>query len=187
MMSNECQKFTRGMHPWEIEEFEPIFGNTLDYQRVRIVECTSWPNALDRLGRRLKGMPPPKENEHNAVTLGNTCYFPVRLPEELVPHGTAESYKIDWLVHELTHVWQFQQQGWLYLWRAVRAQLRDKAQAYDYGGEDGLIKSRKKNKIFKQFNPEQQGNIVQAYYVRKRAGKDTSSWQPFIDDLKKIV
>ena len=186
-MSNDFQKLVRGMYPWEIEEFMPIFGNTLTYDRVRIFECTSWPDAIDRLGRKLKRMPPPKENEHNAVTLGNKCYFPVRLPEGLVPHGAPDSYKIDWLVHELTHVWQYQHQSWLYLWRAIVAQLRDKDQAYDYGGEDGLIKSRKKSKNFKQFNPEQQGNIVQAYYVRKRAGQDVSSWQPYIDDIKQVI
>ena len=186
-MSPECKKFSRKLYKWEIKEFEPIFGKTLNYDKVKIVECTSWPDKIDRLGRRLKRMPPPKETDHNAVTIGNTCYFPVRLPEELVPPGHPESYKLDWLVHELTHTWQYQHQSWLYLWRAIRAQLRDKDQAYDYGGEEGLKKSRKKNKLFKQFNPEQQGNIVQAYYVRKRAQKDIEAWQPFIDQLNEHV
>lgn len=186
-MSNECKKFKRKMYSWEKDEFKPIFGESLDYEKVEIVECTPWPDALNKLGLKLKGLPPPKENEHNAVTIGNTCYFPIRLPEQLVQHGAPESYKHDWLVHELTHAWQFQHLGWLYLWKAVVAQLREKDKAYDYGGEEGLKKSRKNKKIFKQFNPEQQGNIVQAYYVRKRAGKDISSWQPYIDDLKAAV
>jgi len=186
-MSTECSKSIRKMYAWEIDEFGLIFGESLDFSRVRIVECTRWPDTFDRIGRRLKGMSPPKENEHNAVTLGNRCFFPIKLPQILVAITDPESYKLDWLAHELTHVWQFQHQGWLYLWRALRAQFRDKQFAYNYEGEEGLKKSRKKSKIFKQFNPEQQGNIVQDYYRRIRKNLDTSAWDPYIEELKKTV
>ncbi len=140
-----------------------------------------------RLGRKLKGMAPPKPGEHNAITLGNHCLFPVQLPEALPGPNDPESYKMDWLVHELTHAWQYQHMGWKYLIKAVRAQLREKELAYDYGGQDGLLKSRQKSKLFKDFNPEQQGNITQAYYLRKRSGKDISAWADYIEELKKTV
>jgi len=55
---------------------------------------------------------------------------------------------------------------------------------YDFGGEGGLVKSRQKSVSFKKFNPEQQGNIVQSYYLRKRGNQDVSAWEPFIDELK---
>jgi hypothetical protein len=42
-----------------------------------------------------------------------------------------------------------------------------------------------KNMSFNKFNPEQQGNITQAYYVRLRTGKDTSAWDPFIEEMHK--
>jgi len=183
-MSDESKKLTRKLYAWEVEEFTPLFGNTLHYDKIRIHESTSWPDTIDRLGRKLKGMPPPTKVLHNAMTLGNHCYFPVRLPELLVPLGYPDSYKLDWLVHELTHCWQFQHIGWKYLLKALRAQFRDKENAYEYGGAEGLIKSRQKNIIFKQFNPEQQGNIVQAYYLRKRKQLDVVPWEPYIDDLK---
>jgi hypothetical protein len=186
-MVDEVEKLVRGLYAWEIEEFSPVFGSSLNYEKVRIHEGSTWPDAIDRLGRRLKGMDPPGEDSHNAVTLGNHCYFPVALPKSLPSAGDQQSYKLDWLVHELTHAWQYQQMGWRYLYKALRAQFRDKAQAYDFGGEKGLLKSRSKQIPFKKFNPEQQGNITQAYYVRLRAGNDTSAWDPFIDEIHKSV
>lgn len=186
-MSENCEKIVRGLYGWEIEEFRPVFGQSLKYERVRIHECAGFPDTLDRIGRKLKGMEPPGKDSHNAITLGNHCFFPVQLPESLPPLGDPERYKLDWLVHELTHAWQYQQMGWIYLIKALRAQFRDKELAYDFGGESGLLKSRQKQIPFKKFNPEQQGNITQAYYVRLRAGHDVSAWQPYIDEIHKLV
>jgi hypothetical protein len=90
-------------------------------------------------------------------------------------------------VHELTHAWQYQKMGWTYIIKALKAQFRDKELAYDFGGEDGLRKSMQKNMAFVKFNPEQQGNITQAYYVRLRAGNDTSAWEPYIDQIHKSI
>jgi hypothetical protein len=134
MKSDSNKKRTRKLYDWEIEEFTPVFGNTLIFVRIRIHEGTTWPDFLDRLGRKLKGMTPPSKESHNAMTLGNHCYFPVNLPEFPVPLGHPDSYKLDWLVHELTHSWQFQHIGWKYLIKALRAQFRDKQNAYEYGG-----------------------------------------------------
>ena len=183
-MSIESGSIVRKLFSWEVDEFRPVFGKDLIYDRVRIHENNPWPDRIDRLGRKLKGMPPPSEHTHNAITLGNHCYFPVSLPNELPSSADPINYKLDWLVHELTHVWQYQQIGWSYMWKALIAQFREKANAYDFGGEEGLIKSRQKSISFKEFNPEQQGNIVQSYYSRKRLNKDVSAWQPFIDELK---
>jgi hypothetical protein len=186
-MADKNKHRVRKLYGWEVEEFSSVFGNTLDTDQVRIHEFASWPDWIDRLGRSLKRMPPPGEHEHNAVTLGNHCFFPVGMPEELLAINDPMGYKHDWLVHELTHAWQYQHMGWRYLFNALFAQLKEKAKAYDFGGESGLLKSRQKQVSFKKFNPEQQGNIVQTYYVRRRAGKDLSAWQPYIDELQKWV
>ena len=85
-MDEECIKKKRRLYVWEIEEFSPIFGNSLNYYAVWIHECTSWPDLADRIGRRLKRMPPPGERDHNAITLGNHCYFPVTLPGNAAAH-----------------------------------------------------------------------------------------------------
>lgn len=186
-MSDSCKKQVRKLHGWEVDEFSQVFGDSLDYDRVRIHECATWTDFIDTVGRKIKKQAPLQEGEHNAITLGNHCFFPVELPSELVPVGHSQSYKLDWLVHELTHAWQYQKMGWIYLFKAVYAQIKAKAEAYNFGGEEGLLKSRQKNKPFKDFNPEQQGNITQAYYVRKRAGKNVDAWDPYIQELKSML
>jgi len=170
------------MYLWEIDEARKVFGDGLDYQRVRIHECNPWPNRIDRIGRRLKGM--PASTLPNAITLGNHCIFPVRLPEELPPFDHPQHYKIGWLVHELTHAWQFQQMGWWYVVDALTAQMRGKAAAYDYGEEEGLKMRRREGWTLHKFNLEQQGDIARVYYDRLCKGLDVDSWLPFIDDLR---
>lgn len=184
-MADNCTKRVRKLYDWEIEEFSAVFGDSLDYQRVRIHECTSWPDWIDRLGRFLKRMPAPGLHDHNAVTLGNHCFFPVDMPEELLPVEHQMSFKHEWLVHEVTHAWQFQRSGWIYLFKALISQFRDKEKAYDFEGESGLLKSREKGKLFKEFNPEQQGNITQSFYWRYRRKKPTQAWDPFIEEIKR--
>jgi hypothetical protein len=177
---------TRRLFAWEIEEFRPVFANSLRYEEVRIHELTPFPDRMDHLGRRIKRMPKPGPNSHNAITLGNHCYFPVKLPPNRLQIGHPQSYMLDWLVHELTHAWQYQHEGWQYLWNAIRAQLRDKEKAYDYGGEAGLIEARAQGKSFYDFNPEQQGNITQEYYRRLRNSRDRSVFEPFIEELHRL-
>ena len=183
-VDEQCNKKVRRLYEWEIVEFSSVFGNSLNYEKVRIHECAGWPDWIDRIGRKLKGFPPPGKNSHNAVTLGNHCFFPVELPDHLLPANDPLAYKHDWLVHEMTHAWQYQHLGWRYLLKALKAQFREKEKAYDFEGEQGLLKSRTKGKLFKQFNPEQQGNIAQTYYVRKRRGQDAGAWEDFIEELK---
>ena len=186
-MAEQNKRRVRKLYDWEVKEFSIVFGDSLDTERVRIHEFAPWPDWIDRLGRFLKRMPSPGLHEHNAVTLGNHCFFPVGMPEELLPVNDQMSFKHDWLVHELTHAWQYQHIGWRYLFKALFAQFREKSKAYDFEGEQGLLKSRHKGRIFKNFNPEQQGNITESYYQRKRRGLDTSAWDSYIDEIKKMA
>ncbi|MCI0521001.1 MAG: DUF4157 domain-containing protein [Chloroflexi bacterium] len=184
-MDEPCKRSVRKMYAWEEVEYGLIFGDSLDYGRVRIHECNPWPDRIDRLGRKLKGLPAAEEGEHNAVTLGNHLFFPVEMPQEKLPAANRQAYKHRWMAHELTHAWQFQSSGWSYLVKALAAQFRDKEKAYDFEGEDGLLKSRSNLKLFKDFNPEQQGNIVETYYDRLAKGIDVRAWEPYIEDIKR--
>ena len=176
-----CQPSVRPMYEWEIEEAHKVFADGLKYQVVRIHECRKWTNAMDRLGRKLKGM--PAEDVNNALTLGNHCFFPVKLLAKPVPINDSENYKISWLIHELTHAWQYQHMGWLYLWLALSAQFTQKGAAYDFGYEDGLKKRRRDQWTLQKFNLEQQGDIARTYYDRVCRGMDVSAWQPFIEEF----
>jgi hypothetical protein len=66
------------------------------------------------------------------------------------------------LMHELTHVWQFEQMGSVYIPRAIRAQKSK--MGYNYGGVSALKTSREQGKSFLSFNLEQQGDIISDYF-----------------------
>jgi hypothetical protein len=170
------------LYAWEIQEARHVFGIGLAYERVRIHECTAWPNTINRIGTRLKGM--QHSGAPNAITVGNHCYFPVRLLETLVPVDHPSHHLILWLIHELTHAWQFQKLGWRYLGMALSAQMRYRAKAYDFGGEEGLLKAIQQGLKLADFNLEQQGDIASAYYARLCRGQDVSAWGPYIAEIQ---
>ncbi|WP_179047153.1 FG-GAP-like repeat-containing protein [Nostoc sp. TCL26-01] len=73
----------------------------------------------------------------------------------------------DTLIHELTHVWQFERYGADYIPRAIDAQAND---GYDYGGVSELLNRMFQGKGLSSFNYEQQAQIVQDYYSRIESG-----------------
>ncbi|MFN4079873.1 MAG: hypothetical protein ACK4NS_03140 [Saprospiraceae bacterium] len=129
-----------------------VFGNSIDYTRVRIL---------------LTGLAP-------ATTPGNT----IRLPADFslvdargpIDPETGElplhQANAQLLIHEMTHVWQFQHQGPGYITRSLGQQLaatisrgsRNFAYAYTLSGRDSFF----------DFGPEQQAHIVENYYAMLR-------------------
>lgn len=71
---------------------------------------------------------------------------------------------VDVLMHELVHVWQFQKFGSVYIVKALWAQ--NSKEGYKYGDAQGLYKAMMGGKRFIDFNFEQQGDIVQDYYLK---------------------
>lgn len=185
-MSDDCKPMKRNLYNWEITEARRAFGDKLDYAKIEIHECTPIANTIDDIGRKLKGMPVRKLAHNNAIGFGNDCIFPIQLPKKLVPVGDPDDYIMPWMMHELTHVWQFQHMGWTYLAKALGAQIKYGAKVYEYGGAKGLPDHRKHGQTLTDFNLEQQATIVQHYYARLRKGKDVSVYQPYIDDIQKI-
>jgi hypothetical protein len=166
----------------EIAHLEPIFRQQLRYERVRICEDVSLPDAIDNFGRWIKKMNPRAEGVHNAITLGNRCLFGGSLPAWEAPSGRG----LAWLVHELVHVCQFQHLGWKYLRMAWRAQRALGGRVYDFGGEGGLRDSFAAGKPYRDFNLEQQAHIVETYYLRTRLGKDISAWEPYMAQFRDV-
>lgn len=183
-MSEACSPTVRRLLAWEIQETRRVFLNQLDYDAVRVHECTPWPNRINRIGAWIKRMPPP--DHHNAITLGNHCYFPVPLLKEPVAPEDGRLGLFSWLIHELTHVWQYQKMGWRYLALALQAQAREGAEAYNFGFESGLIEAFAQGRKFSDFNLEQQGDIVRYYYERIARGQDVLAWNPFIAQLQGV-
>lgn len=65
-------------------------------------------------------------------------------------------------IHELVHVWQFQNLGSAYIPQALRAQLSP--EGYNYGGVEALKKAFEEKGRIQDFNLEQQAEIVGDYY-----------------------
>lgn len=68
------------------------------------------------------------------------------------------------LIHELVHVWQYEQLGAVYLVKAIRAQRS--GEGYNYGGVEAL-----RGKAFLDFNLEQQAEIAMDYFRLKHGLK----------------
>jgi hypothetical protein len=183
-MSEACRPSVRRLFAWEIQEARRVFLDQLDYDVVRVHECTAWPDRINRIGARIKRLPPPVQ--HNAITLGNHCYFPVPLLKEPVPAHDPRLELFSWLIHELTHCWQFQKMGWRYLALALQAQVREGAEAYKFGGESGLIEAFNQGRKLGDFNLEQQGDIARYYYERLVRGHNLQAWRPFIAQLQGV-
>jgi hypothetical protein len=184
-MPDKLPPTKRGLYAWEIQEARRVFGDHLRYEQIHIHENNSWPNLPPRIMATLRRL--PTQDIVNAITLGNHLYFPIQLLKEPVPYNHIEFYKLPWLMHELTHAWQYQHMGWSYLAKAINVQIRLGAKAYDFGGLDGLTNSFNQGLHIKDFNLEQQGDIARSYYERLTRNTDVSAWLPFIKEIQEQI
>ena len=91
---------------------------------------------------------------------------------------------IDTVVHELTHVYQYERAGSGYIGQAVHAQ---NTIGYGYGGAAGLRSAHAAGKHYREFNREQQAQIAQDYYKLLHSGgssADLSAYAPYIAELR---
>ena len=169
----------RPLRAEELTEVEKVFSIGLDVTRVRIHEDNSLPDWVGRIGAKLRRTTQP---EHNAITLRNTCYFPVTLATNDPAHPLWLR-DMGWLMHELTHAWQYQHDGIVYLYQAVF-----KSPTYKYAPEgkqdETLRASSKEGKVFRDFNREQQGDIVRDYYFYLKQNADVSAWDSYLVELR---
>lgn len=83
-------------------------------------------------------------------------------------------------IHELMHIWQYQQYGAIYMVRALLAQHTDCG--YDYGGVAALKRRRKNGEGLVDFNLEQQGDIISDYFLLVN-GYETQWGYAVLEDL----
>ncbi|MEZ5038269.1 MAG: hypothetical protein R2828_00190 [Saprospiraceae bacterium] len=127
---------TRPLAPREKALAECIFGKQLRYKRIRIDEKA-------KLG--------PRQFRF--------CY---------VSFFTINSWgKItdDILIHELVHIWQYQQIGARYIALALMAQRTP--EGYNYGGVKHLLEIIEKKGTLQDYNFEQQADIIMDYFRLK--------------------
>lgn len=98
--------------------------------------------------------------------------------------GPHRRENLSLLVHEATHVMQYERHGSRYLGEALFAQRRLGRGAYDYGGEEGLREASKAGMSLAVFNREAQAQIAQDYYRRSELGLDTGVYEPFVSAIR---
>ena len=113
-----------------------VFGASIDLARVRLI-------PTDVLEYR---------------TVGNN----IRVPRDFT---VADEYMTQTLIHELTHVWQYQHGGTSYISHSLQTQIAGALRgnrnfAYDYALKPGSS--------FFDFTPEQQGLIIENYFSMRR-------------------
>ncbi len=106
-----------------------------------------------------------------------STFHTVNLPRQ-GGHGREH---LDIVLHELVHVLQYERAGSRYFAEALVAQYEE---GYGYGGSAGLLEAHGHGKRLRNFNREQQAQIVQDYYLHLRDGWDTGAFEPFIAELR---
>jgi len=120
-----------------------------------------------------------KLNGQRAFTTFHTINFPKT--------GGHSRANLDIVVHEITHVCQFETVGSVYIWQALRAQ---RTTGYAYGGWQSLQQDWSTGKHFRDYNREQQGSIAQDFYkevISKGLPADSpvcQAYGPFIGELR---
>lgn len=139
---------TRAMTEREISVARSIYGNQINYRRVRL-------DAYAYLGPRQQ----------------NICYVSFYLINSWGKMSDAL------LIHELVHIWQYEQLGAIYMPQALVAQKS--GAGYDYGGLHGLRNALRMTGDLRNFNLEQQGDIVADYFrIRNGQAPEWGNGQP---------
>lgn len=123
---------TRPLNEHELKISKKYFGDTINYTIVRV--------------------------HSNAKFTAN------KLALAYVSFNTVNHYRAisqDVFIHEMMHVWQYQNLGAIYAIKALHAQYR--GNAYDYGGFEGLYHAMLQGKPLLSFNFEQQAEIIQDF------------------------
>jgi hypothetical protein len=121
----------------ETQTLSDVFGFSVDLTKVRLAETTAAVNG-------------------RAYTLGNTIRFPVGVPVD-----------VRTLVHETTHVWQYQTKGAGYISDSIWHQAT--------GGQAAYTVNIVPGQSIHSYHAEQQAMIVERYWADDPAGWATNA------------
>ena len=155
---------SRGLDETERKEAFRVFGNSLDYDKVRVAE-----DPIMSIGGY-------------ARTPGNTIYFLKGTTQNKDASPELRAWYYPFLIHEMTHTWQTQHG--VSKVRKIFTALRGHS-AYNYDGPHGLKKAKAAGGHFVDFNTEQQASICGDYAkILIAGGGDPAPYEPFIAEVK---
>lgn len=138
--------------------------NGLRYDNVRVAEG----GLLEHVIFRLNG------------NLAFATWHTINLPRT----GRHRRDNFPLVMHELTHVYQYEQVGTRYLGEAIYMLIKTKRDCYNYGFIEGLVTAVSQGKSYADYNREQQAMIVQDYCTLMEKGHDTAAYEPFLSQLR---
>jgi hypothetical protein len=148
----------------EIKDISFILGpHGMRYGDIRLVE-----GGLLNLVFRLNG------------NLAFATWHSINLPQT----GKHTRQNRGLLIHELTHIYQYERIGSRYIGEALYMLIKTKRDCYNYGGPQGLAAAAAAGRRYHQYNREQQAMIIQDYYDRSKNGLETAAYEPFIAQLR---
>lgn len=145
----------RRMTPGEIELVRPIFGDSVRYEDVRIFKRPAIFSIFN--------------NTQIAQAVRNNVYLTEKMGPHRSDYGFANTPSTNGVeidddhagdfVHEIAHIWQYQNGG---------IKQSDRPFSYDF--------KLNNHESFLDFNPEQQAEIVKAYFDQRRKLTDFSAY-----------
>lgn len=184
----------KSLHPWSLKWWESLghastwgdFLKWLGRSALQLAELLGIPEIAETLSDLVKfntrALSGAERGKAASVFGGSINLDLVRIDEAgfIGPSWTKREYTTfhtingwggiadDTLIHELTHVWQYERSGAIYMAQAVHAQLKLGGRgAYDYKGLSGLQAAKNAGRGILSFNREQQAQIVQDFYRLK--------------------
>lgn len=170
LMMQIAKPNTRPLNAAELAAAQQVYGNRIDYARVRVDEHSILNNTIFR---RL----------WVAFTTWHTINWP-----------TGSNFTTDpgTFIHELGHVWQMEQRGTQYIVEAPYHGGIDGA-GYIFAVDRNpvnnangaqLANARANGKTIFDYGLEQQCEICRHFYVRQVGGYATVDFQPYINDVQ---
>jgi Ca2+-binding RTX toxin-like protein len=166
--------------PWEADFWKGL-GRTLVSALDLAGLAEAWEIASEILKPWQRGMSSEEIQLARGVFGNSIPYELVRIDELSLMAGigrthvtgyiinSTESLDDPTLIHELTHVWQYVQDGLVYIPEAIAGQAGD--DGYDYGDVAGLRDKMAAGNGLSAFNPEQQGTIVADYFMLRQEAR----------------
>jgi hypothetical protein len=136
---------SRKLTQTEIIEAKKVYGNNLNYNKIQVDEKSlfAW------MGSKFN------KTNHLGVVIFNSINFNCKL------NCNSHNHDMGWMIHELTHILQFNNVGSSYIFYALYAQHTS-----------GYYVGDVTNKKLSDFNFEQQAEIARFYYVNLNKGKE---------------
>ena len=153
----------RGLTAEEIASAREIFGDLLDYRRIKIFDRPSYATIPAKL---LLGFGGIAETPNGNIYYQDSTYYGADMAHD--------SGKLPTLLHELTHAWQYQTRSRLLL-AAVREYIDS---GYNYKALYRYDINDQKG--FRQFGIEQQASIVEDYQALRSSfltASDRVEWR----------